>query len=90
MVAGSGFSHLASNWHCNEVYDIFVSLQCWARGMWVIPPKADRSQSDVTHNRVFILFEEVWASSPPPPAPPSHRTIFGVGGALNVYPGKVL
>jgi hypothetical protein len=58
----------------------------------VIPPpkkkKTDRSQSDATHSRVFILFE--LALLPTLNAPPSHRRVFGgSGGAQNVYGARL-
>lgn len=56
---------------------------CSAREMLVSPKKTDRSQSDATHSRVFILFEI--AQAHPPTPPPTHPyEVFGGRGALNV------
>jgi hypothetical protein len=65
----------------------FSLWDCCAKEMLVIPKKTDRSQSDATYNRVFILFE---IAHPHPNTPPSRRTDWVVGEAPNVYWGKAL
>jgi hypothetical protein len=60
---------------------------CTAREMLVIPKNTDGSQSDVTHSRVFILFE---LARPHPQHTTLSRDGFGGQGALNVYQGKAL